>query len=117
MYDTSESCSPPSRDGLGRSQKKNPFGWRTPPFHLLCMLEAGSGMYYTSPSRRTSPGVRAECLGGRLSVVGQKVELTVTTEAGTKILRVVSDQLEQKVGEREATMKLKDLYSEEERDV
>eukprot|EP00755_Sulcionema_specki_P030862 Sspe_Gene.95343::Locus_67642_Transcript_1_1_Confidence_1.000_Length_1323::g.95343::m.95343 len=84
---------------------------------LNAIAEAGQGMYYFLENTESIPLAFSECLGGLLSVVGQQVRLVVDCAPGVSLLSVLSKQLDQKVEGNTASLRLKDLYAEEERDV
>eukprot|EP00755_Sulcionema_specki_P020705 Sspe_Gene.1280::Locus_433_Transcript_2_3_Confidence_0.667_Length_1421::g.1280::m.1280 len=83
---------------------------------LRAVAEAGQGMYYYISSPDTIPTAFAESLGGLMSVVGQNVHLTVTAAEGVRIAALLTRQQQQSVADGVATMRLKDFFSEEERE-
>lgn len=53
------------------------FGEEPDPEYLREISEEGSGMFYQIDSAEDIPVAFADCLGGLLSVVSQKIKLTI----------------------------------------
>jgi len=93
------------------------FGADHNPDMLRAISDAGSGLYYYLESKEAIPQTFADCLGGLLSVVGQNLKLVLEPLNGSSIAEVLTKYSVQQSDDGTSTVKLGDLYSEENRNV
>lgn len=89
--------------------------------HQATMLknisEAGQGMYYYVETVEHIPQCFADCLGGLLSVIGQNVSVTVSTQAGTIISANTTRSVAFNEQKTSCTVSVGDIQSEETRNL
>ncbi|EGD81075.1 hypothetical protein PTSG_11020 [Salpingoeca rosetta] len=85
---------------------------------LKDLSEVGNGMYYYIENNDTIPESFGDCLGGLLSVVGQNVKVTITTQNGAKITTLHTQRQHTVSSDRtRAEIQLGDIQAEEQRDL
>lgn len=88
---------------------------------LRQLAECSEGSYYFIESARDMKEIFADCLGGLLSVVAEKIQIQVkplsTTDAPCRVAKVATHYPLEQAPDGTFTVRVKDLYAEEKRDV
>jgi len=92
------------------------FGDDHDPNMLRGISEAGNGMYYFIETEDKIPDAFTDCLGGLMSVVCQNLKVEVKPTAECTLTKVMTQYPHTREGGN-AMVDMKDLYSEEIRDV
>lgn len=94
------------------------FGSKHDPNFLKALAEAGHGMFYFIQDVDTIPTAFADCLGGLLSTVAQKLKLKITATKGVTIKKVYTHfDVEEVSDGTEYVVSLADVQSEEKKDI
>eukprot|EP01012_Entosiphon_sulcatum_P025558 TRINITY_DN30891_c0_g1_i1.p1 TRINITY_DN30891_c0_g1~~TRINITY_DN30891_c0_g1_i1.p1 ORF type:complete len:711 (+),score=104.54 TRINITY_DN30891_c0_g1_i1:20-2152(+) len=95
------------------------FGTDHDPNMLRAISDAGNGMYYFIDKEESIPNSFTDCLGGLLSVVAKDIKLQLTANHDLCTISKVMTKYRSSIDPdgRSATVTMRDLYSEEERDV
>jgi len=105
------------KDCPGLSLSTFGYGGRHNSELLRALAEAGAGSYYfveTNDDIRTAFG---DCLGGVLSIVAQNLVIDIRAAPGTRITKVHHPNAQCVTPGSHFTVRLNDLYGEEERDI
>jgi Mg-chelatase subunit ChlD len=94
------------------------YGTEIDPTYLNGISDVGNGMYYNIDSLDAIPKAFSDCLGGLLSIVAQKLTLTITAPKNHTLIDVKTGYSKRVTTPGHVIeVSIEDVYSEEQKDV